>query len=138
MEQWKYETGDFMKWTRERGWKGKGKGNLFDGIGDLGTNTIAGEKGGMDRSWNGGEGPLVSEIAASECSSEDLRSHTLPRYVPDSDMQRRKPNCIVYCLFLVLLYIYTRLNNFIYYNIFTFLNEMISSKTKLNIVYKKI
>jgi hypothetical protein len=50
--------------------------NLFDGFGDLGTNAIAGEKSGSDRSGDGREGSLICEIAASECSSEDLRSHT--------------------------------------------------------------
>jgi hypothetical protein len=52
------------------------EGNLFDGFGDLGTDGIAGEKSGSDRSGDGREGSLICEIAASECSSEDLRSHT--------------------------------------------------------------
>lgn len=64
------------------------KGNLFDGFGNLGANTIAGKKSGTDRSGSGREGPVVCQIAASECSSEDLRSHTLPHSkFLDSDMQ---------------------------------------------------
>jgi hypothetical protein len=52
------------------------EGNLFDGFGDLGTDAIAGEKSSANRSGGGREGSLICEIAASECSSEDLRSHT--------------------------------------------------------------
>jgi hypothetical protein len=55
--------------------------NLFDGFGDLGTNTITGEKSGTDRSGGGREGSRVWEIAASEGSSQYLRSHTSPHTI---------------------------------------------------------
>lgn len=50
--------------------------DLFDGIGDLGADAVAGEESGADRSGSsGGEGPRVCKETTSEGSSQELRSH---------------------------------------------------------------
>lgn len=50
--------------------------DLFDGIGDLGADAVAGEESGADRSGSsGGEGLRVCKETTSEGSSQELRSH---------------------------------------------------------------
>lgn len=71
--------------------------DLFDGIGDLGADAVAGEESGADRSGSsGGEGPRVCKETTSEGSSQELRSHAFsPRALSHAQRRRNEETKII-------------------------------------------